>query len=93
MKALLANGFNSIHCVFCVQSVFHPTFRTSRVRGFMFSKTASNWFRKFANLNAEAQRTLRTAEDLSIMHENEISERISGAAIEVQRILGPGQNK
>jgi hypothetical protein len=30
----------------------------------MFSKTASNWFRKFANLNAEAQRTLRTAEDL-----------------------------
>jgi hypothetical protein len=40
-----------------------PTFRTYRVRSFMFSKTASNWFRKLLNLNAEAQRTLRTAED------------------------------
>jgi hypothetical protein len=27
------------------------------------------------------------------MHENEISEKIIGAAIEVHRILGPGQNK
>ena len=41
-----------------------PTFRTSRVRSFMFSKTASNWFRKLLNLNAEAQRMLRAAEDL-----------------------------
>jgi GxxExxY protein len=47
--------------------------------------------------NAEAQRTQRfiTAavklrRELFIMHENEISEKIIGAAIEVHRILGPG---
>ena len=48
---------------------------------FIFPRTASSWFRKFVNFNAEAQRTLRTAEDLYIMHENEISEKIIGAAI------------
>jgi REP element-mobilizing transposase RayT len=36
-----------------------PTFRTSQVRSFMFSKTANNWFRKLLNLNAEAQRTYK----------------------------------
>ena len=48
-------------------------------------------------LNAEAQRTqriikadVRLRRDLFIMHENEISEKIIGSAIEVHRILGPG---
>jgi len=42
-------------------------------------------------LNAEARRTPRTAEKkLKKMHENEISEKIIGAAIEVHRNLGPG---
>ena len=41
----------------------HLTFRTYRVGSSVFSRTASNWFRKFVKLNAEAQRTLRTAED------------------------------
>ncbi len=40
--------------------------------------------------NAEAQRTLRTAEGDLNMHENEISGKIIGAAIEVHRVLGPG---
>ena len=48
-------------------------------------------------LNAEAQRTqrvikadVRLRRNLFIMHENEISEKIIGSAIEVHRILGPG---
>ena len=48
-------------------------------------------------LNAEAQRTqrvikadVRLRRDLFIMHENEISEKIIGSAIEVHRILVPG---
>ena len=47
--------------------------------------------------NAEAQRTQRfikaavkLRKELFIMHENEISEKIIGAAIEVHRIIGPG---
>jgi len=40
------------------------------------------------------RRGAENAEDLKgiykIMHENEISEKIIGAAIEVHRILGPG---
>jgi GxxExxY protein len=39
--------------------------------------------------NAETQRTQRNAEEKE-MHENDISERVIGAAIEVHRILGPG---
>jgi len=48
-------------------------------------------------LNAEAQRTqrvikadVRLRRNLFIMHENEISQKIIGSAIEVHRILGPG---
>ena len=56
----------TIIIVLTIQTIvlLYPTFRTFRVRSFMFSKTASNWFRKLLNLNAEAQRTLSTAEDL-----------------------------
>jgi hypothetical protein len=31
---------------------------------FCIFQDCSNWFRKLLNLNAEAQRTLRTAEDI-----------------------------